>query len=186
MSPAVERSLCDLTPRQREIYEFLKDQIMNHGIPPTVREIGNRFKIKSPNGVSCHLLALIRKGLITKKDNLSRSITLVDSPKRATAVKHLGSFDLAGGKLTVGKLAAIDFMDLLGTGDHFAYTVAKDTKEYAKGDIVICRKQQFYKPGTMTVLLTGKELKLREFSENLDPAKATVEAAVVGFVRKIA
>ena len=54
-----------LTKRQREIYEFLRDKIVNRGYGPTVREIGVHFSIRSPNGVMCHLKALERKGLIS-------------------------------------------------------------------------------------------------------------------------
>ena len=43
-----------LTPRQREIFEFVKSNIMNRGYGPTVREIGNEFGIKSPNGGAWH------------------------------------------------------------------------------------------------------------------------------------
>lgn len=51
-----------LTTRQSEIYEFLKEHISSRGYVPSIREIGNHFGIKSPNGVVCHLNALERKG----------------------------------------------------------------------------------------------------------------------------
>ena len=35
-----------LTPRQREIYEFIRSKIQGRGYGPTVREIGNQFGIK--------------------------------------------------------------------------------------------------------------------------------------------
>src|SRR5581483_5992228 len=40
-----------LTSRQLEIYEFIRDKMEKRGYPPTVREIGVAFEIKSPNGV---------------------------------------------------------------------------------------------------------------------------------------
>ena len=52
-----------LTPRQREIYNFIRGKIQGRGYGPTVREIGLHFEIKSPNGVMCHLKALQKKGL---------------------------------------------------------------------------------------------------------------------------
>ena len=55
-----------LTHRQREIYDFIRDKIDNRGYGPTVREIGTAFEIKSPNGVMCHLKALEKKGLIRR------------------------------------------------------------------------------------------------------------------------
>lgn len=69
-----------LTPRQSEIYEFIVERITN-GLPPTVREVGSQFKIRSPNGVMCHLKALERKGLITRESHQSRAIMLVDNPQ---------------------------------------------------------------------------------------------------------
>ena len=55
-----------LTERQREIYDFIRDKIESRGYGPTVREIGLNFDIKSPNGVMCHLKALEKKGLIIR------------------------------------------------------------------------------------------------------------------------
>ena len=53
-----------LTARQQQIYEFLKDKILNRGYGPTVREIGAEFGIRSPNGVMFGLLILIRYCLV--------------------------------------------------------------------------------------------------------------------------
>jgi SOS-response transcriptional repressor LexA len=55
-----------------------------------VREIGQAFKIRSPNGVVCHLKALERKGLITRGKNMSRAIELVNEPA------HLRGLPMAG------------------------------------------------------------------------------------------
>ena len=63
-----------LTPRQREIYNFIRSKIQGRGYGPTVREIGLNFQIKSPNGVMCHLKALQKKGLIHREPNMSRAI----------------------------------------------------------------------------------------------------------------
>jgi len=71
-----------LTPRQREIYEFIKTCIDVRGYGPTVREIGERFGIRSPNGVIGHLKALERKGLISRTPRLSRAIQLMEQSKQ--------------------------------------------------------------------------------------------------------
>ena len=65
-----------LTRRQRAIFNFIQDKIQNRGFGPTVREIGEHFDIRSPNGVMCHLRALEKKGLITRDANRSRAIHL--------------------------------------------------------------------------------------------------------------
>ena len=45
-------SLSQLTSRQREVFEFVRDLITNRGYGPTVREIGDNFGISSPNSFS--------------------------------------------------------------------------------------------------------------------------------------
>ena len=68
-------SLTDqLTSRQANIFEFIKDRIQGRGYGPTVREIGEHFQISSPNGVMCHLRALERKGLLKRVRKHDRAI----------------------------------------------------------------------------------------------------------------
>src|SRR5687767_5132555 len=55
-----------LTPRQKEIYDFLLKTIQNKGYAPSIPEIGARFNIASTNGVSDHLKALEKKGYIRR------------------------------------------------------------------------------------------------------------------------
>ena len=68
----------DLTPRQQQVLAFIRDFIAAKGYPPTIREIGSHFGIKSPNGVVCHLTALKRKGYIERGVSSARTITLLD------------------------------------------------------------------------------------------------------------
>ncbi len=79
---SVETLLHSLTPRTREVFEFVKRQILSRGYGPTVREIGNELGIRSPNGVMVHLKALEKKGLITRESHMSRSIQFSE-PVRA-------------------------------------------------------------------------------------------------------
>lgn len=50
------------TDRQTAIYEFIIDRLVTTYAAPTVREIQAHFGISSPNGVCCHLKALVKKG----------------------------------------------------------------------------------------------------------------------------
>src|SRR5438094_2211647 len=78
------------TERQREIYDFVRDKIDGRGFGPTVREIGEGFDIKSPNGVMCHLKALEKKGLIKRTGFRARAIQLVDHRPPAASIPLLG------------------------------------------------------------------------------------------------
>lgn len=73
----MEEELSRLTERQRSVFDFIREKIQNRGYGPTVREIGEHFGIRSPNGVMCHLKALEKKGLIHRSPNKSRAIELV-------------------------------------------------------------------------------------------------------------
>src|SRR5262245_39583320 len=73
-----------LTPRQQEIYNFICHRIDHRGVPPTIRDIGTAFDIKSPNGVMCHLKALEKKGFISREGKSARAIR----PTNRRAVKH--------------------------------------------------------------------------------------------------
>ena len=194
----------NLTPRQREIYEFVKDNIMNRGYGPTVREIGDEFGIKSPNGVMCHLKALEKKGLITREPNLSRAIQLADKPQRKTAVELRGQFG-QGTKLEENQdNEQMDFMDLLGSGDHFLYRAADDSmieENIIKGDYLLCRMQQFYRDGDRVIaVIENKETHYKRFFQDGNrirletisaPKKATytnnvnILGMVIGVIRKV-
>ena len=57
-----------LTDRQREILDFITRSIRERGYPPTLREIGLHFGIRSTNGVNDHLRALEKKGHLQRED----------------------------------------------------------------------------------------------------------------------
>jgi repressor LexA len=63
-----------LTLKQRQVLDFIRLSIIERGHPPTLREIGTRFGIKSTNGVNDHLKALEHKGYLTREDMKSRSL----------------------------------------------------------------------------------------------------------------
>lgn len=75
-----------LTTRQAQILEFIRAHVAERGYPPTLREIGAAFGIRSTNGVSDHLVALERKGYLALHPSRSRGIRVVNAPVREVAV----------------------------------------------------------------------------------------------------
>jgi repressor LexA len=69
-----------LTERQRDILDFISSSIQERGFPPTLREIGEHFGIKSTNGVNDHLKALEKKGYLRREDLKSRAMRPVAVP----------------------------------------------------------------------------------------------------------
>jgi repressor LexA len=64
-----------LTAKQREVYDFI---VANRQyFSATVREIALQFGFKSPNGVTCHLKALEKKGYIRMANGKPRGIEVV-------------------------------------------------------------------------------------------------------------
>ena len=57
-----------LTPKQKEIFNYIRHHIEENGYPPAIRDIGTAFDIQSPNGVMCHLRALQKKGYIHRDE----------------------------------------------------------------------------------------------------------------------
>src|SRR5512140_291726 len=67
-----------LTERQEKILSFIKKSIQDQGYPPTIREIGEHFGIRSTNGVNDHLKALERKGYLVRGELKSRALSVID------------------------------------------------------------------------------------------------------------
>lgn len=66
--------MIDLTERQSEILTYIATHIQLRHYPPTVREIGRHFGIESPNGVMCHLKALVKKGVLCRDPKIARGL----------------------------------------------------------------------------------------------------------------
>jgi repressor LexA len=71
--------MSELTERQREILTWIKQEIEIERVPPTVREIADRFQMSSPNGAMSHLRALERKGYLTWRKKCARALRLVEA-----------------------------------------------------------------------------------------------------------
>ena len=67
-----------LTPRQREILDFIRNTLENLGAPPTRAEIASAFGFASHNAPEEHLKALARKGIIVLEPGSARGIRLVE------------------------------------------------------------------------------------------------------------
>jgi len=194
-----------LTPRQREIYNFIRSKIQGRGYGPTVREIGVHFEIKSPNGVMCHLKALQKKGLIHREPNMSRAIQLLEDPVNP---QHMG-LKLVGNIAAGQPIEAIEqheeltFSDWVEPGDKFALRVSGDSmidEHITDGDFVIIRRQEQARDGQIVAVRDDEgEATLKKIYKDrnrirLEPANKTMKpifrdrvnvlGVLVGVVRK--
>jgi repressor LexA len=67
-----------ITAKQQEILEYIKEQILNTGYPPTVREICDAVDLKSTSSVHSHLATLENNGYIRRDPTKPRAIEICD------------------------------------------------------------------------------------------------------------
>jgi len=132
----------ELTEIQKNILDFLIDQIKGKGIPPTLADIAKSFKYKNRSTVQQHLHAIEKKGYIRKSPKLSRGLELTLEEKFFVPRPVLGEV-AAGNPLTIYP-DAIDTVELPTIArmpkDSFLLRVKGDSLKDAyifSGDIVI-------------------------------------------------
>ena len=202
----VTMSLLDqLTDRQKDVYEFIRDKIRNRGYGPTVREIGEQFDISSPNGVMCHLKALEKKGLITREPNMSRAIQLAAEPIEERGCRWPGASPPACCTRRSSRTSGSTSRPCSArTRTCSCCKVTGDSMieaQIADGDYVVVRKQRTARDGQIVVAQTDEgeaTLKRSILEKNrirLEPANSTMKpiyvknakvlGVVVGVVRKV-
>ncbi len=67
-----------ISPKQKEILEFIKDQILMRGFPPSVRDICEAVHLKSTSSVHAHLETLEKNGYIRRDPTKPRAIEILD------------------------------------------------------------------------------------------------------------
>lgn len=67
-----------ITEKQQEILEYMKEQILSKGYPPSVREICSAVHLKSTSSVHSHLETLEKNGYIRRDPTKPRAIEIVD------------------------------------------------------------------------------------------------------------
>lgn len=160
-----------ISERQQAIVEFIRDSTLNRGMPPTMREIGAKFGIRSTNGVEKHLLVLEQSGYISRERGMSRGIAVMGGSRQADAVPLLGrvaagmpvlSPENKDGDLTVDR----SLFDLRSSQQVFALGVRGDSMMDAHildGDTVVVQEQSTAANGDIVVALVDGEATVKRF-----------------------
>lgn len=69
----------DLSDRQRQILDLIRDTVSRRGYPPSVREIGDAIGLSSPSTVHSHLSSLVDHGYLRRDPSKPRAIEVVDT-----------------------------------------------------------------------------------------------------------
>ncbi len=182
----------ELTSRQQDVLGFIRAFTTRHGVPPTVREIGEKFRI-TPRAAFDHLKALERKGMLQRRSSVrrtSRALTIVGAAAGYHGVPILGRI-AAGGPLLAeenreGELP-IAPSALRDADDVFALRVRGDSMidaHICEGDLVLVRRQDGAQLNDIVVALLDGDATVKRFQRDggrvvLKPENPTMRPIVV-------
>lgn len=154
--------------KKGQIYEYIKAEVFKKGLPPTIREIGQRFNISSTNGVRYFLDKLESDGLISRQRRTARGIKIRDrySSPGSTQVPILGRVP-AGipsfSEENIEDTIQVDERIAKGSGI-FAVRVHGDSMIGAginDGDIAVVKQNPLPQSGEVVVALIDEEVTLK-------------------------
>lgn len=165
-----------MTAKQAETLTFIKKYIVNHGFPPSVREICSGMNLSSPATVHAHLTQLEKKGIIRKESNKFRTIELLVENEFEEKNEEIVKVPLLG-KISCGSpIEAIEqpneFFDLPASlippkETIFTLKCSGDSMINVgifDGDYVIVQRQKVARNGDIVVALTEEnEVTLKTF-----------------------
>lgn len=198
-----------LTPKQKQILEFIEGFIKENDYAPSYREIADHFGFSSVATVAEHVENLKNKGYITSDDSGYRSLKVVgvevdqDSLFSGLAVPLLGAIRAGRPIEAVRTSETLEIPRDMMARNVFALRVKGDSMMddgILDGDFVVVEPCQTPKNGDIVVALINKdEVTLKRFYREKDhirlqPAnkkyqpirvkKVTIQGRVRGVIRK--
>ena len=183
----------ELTKRQQEVLDFLKDYLVEKGFPPTLREIAFHFGLRGPKSPQKTLSILERKGFIRKVPGGSRAIEIISFPQ--FSLTHILSVPIVG-KVKAGEpILAVENIEgylnldrsLASSGDVFLLRVEGDSMIDAHiqdGDFALVKPQPNAENGEIVVALIEDEATIKRIFQKrdlirLEPANPKMDPIVV-------
>lgn len=186
-----------ITAKQQEILDFLKEQILNRGYPPAVREICEAVNLKSTSSVHAHLESLEKNGYIRRDPAKPRAIEIVDDNFNIT--RREMSYIPVIGTVTAGQpILAVENIesyfpipvDYLPNAETFMLHVKGESMINAgifNGDMILVKKQNYAKNGDFVVALIEDSVTVKTFYKEdgfyrLQPENDTMDPIIVNEV----
>ena len=199
-----------VSPRMRQIYDYLCRYVDANRHAPTIAEIGAHFNLSSPSTVHHILTGLEREGLIRKIPNVSRGIEVIrQESEEDFEIPLLGV--VAAGRPIEAILSNETIQvprDMVGRGRTFALRVRGDSMiddHICDGDLIVVQSRQTAENGeTVVALIDGTDATVKRFHKSRDhvrleaanpaykpivvkPAdRLSIQGVVVGVIRKYA
>ncbi|MBP2016811.1 repressor LexA [Symbiobacterium terraclitae] len=168
-----------LTERQRQILQFIKDEIRTKGYPPSVREIGEAIGLSSSSTVHGHMTRLEEKGYIRRDPTKPRAIEVLDGSttklQRTITVPVVGR--VTAGQPILAQETIEDHFPLpsdfvrADESDLFFLKIQGDSMIEAgilDGDLVLVQRQQHANNGDIVVALIEDEATVKRFFKEQD------------------
>jgi repressor LexA len=162
--------LMAITPRQRELFDYLNRFITTQGHAPTIAEIRAHLGLSSPSTVHSLLTALEQEGLIRRIPNAARAIEIIaaDPSANECEIPLLGV--IAAGQPIEAVLSnetVCITRDMLGRGRTFALKVRGDSMigdGILDGDLIVVESRQTADNGqTVVALIDGNDATVKRF-----------------------
>ena len=178
------------TRRQLDILRFVGAYVQDHGMSPTLEEIGEHLGVHRVT-IFQHLNALERRGAVRRSPQLARSIEVLDPDFLPSAgVRVLGTIAAGQPIEALEEPELIEADDVLPTdGDHYALRVQGDSMiedGIHDGDLVVVRKTSSARNGQVVVaIVPGEEATLKRLYREpdgryrLQPANARLRPLIV-------
>ena len=183
-----------ITPKQTEILEFIKKEILKKGYPPTVREICETVHLKSTSSVHSHLETLEKNGYIRRDPTKPRAIEILDDEFNLTRrevvnVPIIGQ--VAAGAPILAEQNILDYfpipVEYMPNSESFMLKVKGESMINAgilNGDTVLVQRQSTAKNGEMVVALLDDSATVKTFYKEdghyrLQPENDTMSPIIV-------
>jgi repressor LexA len=183
-----------LTTRQRQVLSAIYDIVRKTGLPPTVREIGQRVGLRSSCTVQRHLEALERKGYLRRSPTKARAIEIIDAedpvmiPRPSVPIPLVGAVAAGSPILAVENIEDVFAMPagLVSEEGCFMLRIQGDSMIEAglfDGDLVVVRQQKSADDGDIVVALLEDEATVKRFYRQdgkirLQPANSAMEPII--------
>ncbi|MBE6010604.1 MAG: transcriptional repressor LexA [Lachnospiraceae bacterium] len=192
-----------ISSKQQEILDFLKDEILNKGYPPAVREICEAVHLKSTSSVHAHLETLEKNGYIRRDPTKPRAIEIVDDNFNMVRTEMV-SIPLVGRVAAGEPILAVENIEsyfpipaeYVPRGDTFMLKVQGESMINAgimDGDLILVEQVNTARNGDMVVALVddsatvktfyheGDHIRLQPENDHMDPILVN-EVAILGKV----
>jgi repressor LexA len=164
----------ELTPEQERVFIFLSEYQKEHGAPPTVREIAEKFGYKSINSVTQHLRLIEQKGFIAVHKGRARGIEIKVARLAGISDAPFQSVPLVGSIAAGVPITAIENIDgyialdkeLFGSDNLFTLRVKGNSMReigIVNGDIAVIQQQHHAENGQIVAAIIEGEATLKRF-----------------------